>query len=261
MAEINTAVTFKPEIDGPSIPTYMMLTGDYLRKLYISKKYGTQIVTWVAAEIDPLCIPKEDMEALINTWTKEAETLYPGEGDHRVKLLDDDGNRIPIGSEVEFIIEENQTALPTCEASVPTCPDRVVVFQICNENSITDDNFDIYLNTVYIGAVDLSAMAQVGSVFIASTDPTLTITSSDFACPIPGMVVYFFDPSLLQISNTIEMRNTQDNGAGNAGTVGIRNYLLTGTDLSAPCIIADLIYGPPNGEDAILNFSYTQCCP
>lgn len=261
MAEINTAVTFKPEIDGPSIPTYMMLTGDYLRKLYISKKYGTQIVTWVAAEIDPLCIPKEDMEALINAWTKEAETLYPGEGDHRVKLLDDDGNRIPIGSEVEFIIEENQTALPTCEVSVPTCPDRVVVFQICNENSVTDDNFDIYLNTVYIGAVDLSAMAQVGSVFIASTDPTLTITSSDFACPIPGMVVYFFDPSLLQINNTIEMRNTQDNGAGNAGTVGIRNYLLTGTDLSAPCIIADLVYGPPNGGDAILNFSYTQCCP
>ena len=261
MDETNITATFKPEIDGPSIPTYMMLSGEDLRKLYISKKYSTQIVDWVADGIDPLCVPKESMQALIDTWRKEAEILYPGEGDHRVRLLDDEGNRIPIGSDVEFIIEEYQVALPSCEEVVPTCLDRVVVLQICNENSITDDNFDIYLNNTYIGAVDLSAMAQVGSVFIASTDITLTISSSDFACPIPGMVVYFFDPALLQVTNTIEMRNTQDNGAGNAGTLGIRNYLLTGTDLSAPCIIADLVYGPNPGEDAILNFDYTQCCP
>jgi hypothetical protein len=261
MAEINTAVSFRPEIDGPSIPTYTMLTGDALRNLHISRKYGTQIVTWVADGVDPLCITKENMETLMESWTKEAESLYPGEGDHRVRLLDDEGNRIPIGSVVEFIVEEEQGALPTCELAVPTCPDRVVVFQICNENEVTDDNFNIYLNNTYIGAVDLSAMAQVGSVFIASNDESLTIVSADFACPVPGMVVYFFNPALLQTSNTIEMRNTQDNGAGNLGTVGIRNYLLTGTELSAPCVIADLSYGPPNGGDAILNFEYTECCP
>jgi len=104
-------------------------------------------------------------------------------------------------------------------------------------------------------------MAQVGSVFIASLDLSLTITSADFVCPILGMQVYRFDPVLLQTSNIIEMRNTQNNGNGNAGSVGIRNYLLTGSDLSAPCVIADLTYGPPNGGDATLNFDYLQCCP
>jgi hypothetical protein len=261
MAEINTAVSFRPEIDGPSIPTYMVLTGDYLRKLHISKKYGTQVVNWVAAGTDPLCVPEQEMADLLEQWTKEAESMYPGEGDHRVRLLDEEGNRIPIGSEVEFIIEEFQVGVESCETPVPTCPDRVVVFQICNENSVTDDNFDIFLNGTFIGAVDLSANAQVGSVFIASTNPALTITSSDFACPISGMQVYFFNPNLLQTSNTIEMRNTQDNGSGNQGTVGIRNYLLAGTSLSAPCVIADLAYSPPSGGDAILNFDYTECCP
>lgn len=115
MAEINTAVTFRPDIDGPSIPTYMMLTGDYLRKLHISKQYGTQIVNWVADGVDPLCVPAEDMEKYVQTWTKEAEAMYPGEGDHRVRLLDDEGNRIPIGSDVEFIIEEDQVEIPNCD--------------------------------------------------------------------------------------------------------------------------------------------------
>jgi hypothetical protein len=239
----------------------MVLTGDYLRKLHISKKYGTQVVNWVAAGTDPLCVPEQEMADLLEQWTKEAESMYPGEGDHRVRLLDEEGNRIPIGSEVEFIIEEFQVGVESCETPVPTCPDRVVVFQICNENSVTDDNFDIFLNGTFIGAVDLSANAQVGSVFIASTNPALTITSSDFACPISGMQVYFFNPNLLQTSNTIEMRNTQDNGSGNQGTVGIRNYLLAGTNLSAPCVIADLAYSPPSGGDAILNFDYTECCP
>ena len=57
------------------------------------------------------------------------------------------------------------------------------------------------------------------------------------------------------------MINTQDNGSGNAGTVGIRNYLLTDSDLNAPCVIADLNFSPPSGEDAILTFDYTECCP
>ena len=121
MADINSAVTFRPDIDGPSVPTYTILTGDYLRKLHISKQYGTQIVTWVAEGTDPLCVPIEDMEKLKETWVKQAESLYPGEGDHRVRLLDDEGNRIPIGSEVEHIIEEDQVALPDCVT--PECED------------------------------------------------------------------------------------------------------------------------------------------
>ena len=155
----------------------------------------------------------------------------------------------------------------TAEPEIPSCPDRRVVFQICNSNASRDDNFNIKLNGTQIGAVDLSTDAQVGSVFIADPTNTLTITGSDFDCPIPGMVVYYFDPALLQPSNTINMENTQDNGNGNYGTIGIRNYELitdpnTGlTSLADPCVIADLLYNPSNGQDFEVTFNYDACCP
>lgn len=144
--------------------------------------------------------------------------------------------------------------------AVPSCPDRRVAFQICNSNASRDDNFDIFLNGTYIGAVDLSTDAQVGSVFIADLNIAHVITSADFVCPIGSMQVYRFDPSLLSTTNTIFMQNTQNNGNGNAGTIGVRNYLLTGNNLSDPCTIADLSYGPPPGGNATLTFAYTSCC-
>jgi len=67
-----------------------------------------------------------------------------------------------------------------CAPPPPECLDRRVVFQICNSNSVIDDNFDIYLNGVYIGAVDLNFNAQVGSVFIADTNTAVALGSSDF---------------------------------------------------------------------------------
>lgn len=143
----------------------------------------------------------------------------------------------------------------------PDCPNRRVVFQICNENEEIDDNFDIYLNGIYIGAVDLNSNAQVGSVFIADLNPSITLASSDFACPIIDMVTYYFDPTILSSVNVIEMINTQNNGNNNLGTIGIRNYLLTGDSLSDPCVIDDLDYAGNSGLDFTLGFSYTECCP
>ena len=160
---------------------------------------------------------------------------------------------------VSFITEE--------DTAIPDCPNRRVVFQICNENSAIDDNFDIFLNGTFIGAVDLNSNAQVGSVFIADTNPSLTISASDFACPLGGMVQYNFAPSLLLPSNTIQMINTQSNGNGNAGTIGIRNYNIvtdstTGQQtLADPCVIADLNYSPANGQNWTVTFDYTACCP
>lgn len=261
MADYKTVPTFRPEIDGPTVPTFTIMTGVELRNLYVSRAYASQVVDWVSAGTPPNCVSSATLESLIEGWVTDAETLYSEEGDYRVRVLDSTGERVVIGSDVTFIIESEQLPVDPCGSTIPSCPDRVVVFQICNENAVTDDNFNIYLNNTYIGAVDLSAMAQVGSVFIASTDPSLTIVSDDFDCPIIDMIIYRFNPALLQTSNTIEMRNTQDNGAGNLGTVGIRNYLLTGTDLSAPCVIADLEYSPTNGGDATLTFDYTECCP
>lgn len=144
--------------------------------------------------------------------------------------------------------------------TIPSCPDRRVVIQICNSNSARDDNFDIYLNDNYIGAVNLNANEQIGSVFIADLNPSLTITSSDFVCPLTGMVTYRFDPAFLQANNVLEMRNTQNNDNGNLGSVGIRNYLLSGTSLSSPCVVADLQYSGASGTSFTFNFNYTACC-
>lgn len=148
-----------------------------------------------------------------------------------------------------------------CVPPPPECLDRRVVFQICNSNSVTDDNFDIYLNDVYIGAVDLSTNAQVGSVFIADLNPLVELGSSDFVCPLTSMVTYHFDPAIVLGANVLEMRNTQNNGNGNFGTVGVRNYLLTGTTLGSPCVIANLNYSGDSGLSFTFNFDYTQCCP
>jgi hypothetical protein len=261
MENQDIVASYRPEITGPTIPTFSIISGRKLREMYIVKKRETQIVTWLAASVVPSYVPKAQMDALLTQWNTEAKAIYPLDGNYRVRVLDEFGQRIPIGREVEFITDDEQVAVDPAAPQVPVCSDRVVVFQICNQNAITDDNFDIYLNDVYIGAVDLSANAQVGSVFIASTNPSLVITSADFACPTVGMQIYRFRSSLLKTSNVITMINTKNNGSGNAGTVGIRNYFLSGSNLSAPCVIADLNFSPANGESTTLNFNYTQCCP
>lgn len=151
-------------------------------------------------------------------------------------------------------------AIGICVPPAPECDDRTVVFQICNSNAQKDDNFDIYLNDVYIGAVDLNFNAQVGSVFIADLNTSVQITEPDFVCPLSGMVVYHFNPAILQGVNVLEMRNTQNNGNGNFGTIGMRNYLLDGTDLISPCVVTNLEYSGSSGASFTFNFDYTNCC-
>jgi hypothetical protein len=145
MNELNTTATFKPEIDGPCVPTFIVLTGDYLRKLYISKQYQTQIIIWVADDIDPLSIKKDAMALLMATWQSEAESLYPGEGDYRVRLLDEEGERIAIGSDVEFIIEELQTAPLECETYIWSLLDLDPSLRVSAEGE------DCEGNTILIG--------------------------------------------------------------------------------------------------------------
>ena len=145
---------------------------------------------------------------------------------------------------------------------IPTeaCPGRRLVFQICNSNAYADDNFDIYLNGTYIGAANLSQDALVGSVFIADLNPAVTVLAGDFACPMNLMVTYRFDPGLLLENNVLEMRNTYNNMSGNYGSIGVRNYGLSGNSLSNPCFITNLFYNGNDGDSFTLNFSYQQCC-
>lgn len=140
------------------------------------------------------------------------------------------------------------------------CPEKVVVFQICNSNKIIDDNFEIQLNGVVIGNVDLNADALIGSIFIASPNTNLTIINPDFICPLSAMVTYFFNESIIIDGiNTIYMRNTQSNGRGNAGTIGVRVYDVVGNTLSNPIIVSNVPYSPPGGQDFTTTFVFT--CP
>lgn len=151
---------------------------------------------------------------------------------------------------------------PTEVPTAPTCPDRALVFQVCNSNSAKDDNFNLYLNNNFIGLLDLSQNAQVGGVFIATTNASADLVSGDFACPLTLMVTNRFNPSFLVYgTNVLEMRNAQNNGNGNYGTVSVRNYLVDGNDLSSPCVVADMIFSPASGSSTTLSFDYTACCP
>lgn len=152
---------------------------------------------------------------------------------------------------------------PTEVPPAPTCPDRALVLQICNSNSITDDNFEIYLNDNYIGFLDLEEMyVQNGSIFIATTNENLSLVSADFVCPLTLMETYRFNPSFLNYGeNKLEMRNVKNNGYGNLGSIGVRNYIIDGDTLSNPCVVTDLEYGPRGGESQTIYFDYTACCP
>lgn len=151
---------------------------------------------------------------------------------------------------------------PDTPSAAPTCPDRALVFQICNSNSAKDDNFDVYLNNNYIGFLDLNSNAQVGSIFIATTNASADLVSGDFVCPLTLMDTYRFDPSfVLYGTNTLELRNVQNNANGNYGVIGVRNYLVDGDDLSTPCVVANLEYSGASGSDFTLTFDYTACCP
>jgi hypothetical protein len=141
------------------------------------------------------------------------------------------------------------------------CPDRELVFQVCNSNKAIDDNFDVFLNDQFIGQLDLSVNDNVGAVFIASLDPDLIITDPDFSCPISKMKVYRFDPEIVRFGeNILVMKNTKNNRNNNEGSIEIRNYLRQGINLVEPCKVTDLGYMMASGADFRVIFNYTRCC-
>ena len=169
----------------------------------------------------------------------------------------------PVGTTIIRVVSTSEDCNEYVEETVddvPICQDKVVVFQVCNSNALVDDNFDVFLNGVLIGNLDLQQPAQVGSVFIGSTS-TLTIGTSDFTCPLNLMQEFFFDPALISTTNVIDMVNTQNNGNNNAGTFAIRNYELTGTVLSNACIVKNANFEGVSGDSFQFDWNYTQCCP
>tara|TARA_R100000935_G_scaffold27742_3_gene47984 strand:+ start:4020 stop:8858 length:4839 start_codon:yes stop_codon:yes gene_type:complete len=170
--------------------------------------------------------------------------------------------RVSTAIELCYDASSSTSSCCDCGTDAPTCPDRTLVFQVCNSNSAKDDNFDVYLNNNYIGALDLNSNTQAGSVFIASNNASSTIVTSDFVCPLNLMVTYRFNPNfVVGGANTLELRNTQSNNNGNFGSIGLRNYLTTGNNLTSPCVVTDLVYSGSTGQSFNISFNYTECCP
>jgi hypothetical protein len=143
----------------------------------------------------------------------------------------------------------------------PYCPDREIVFQVCNSNRAKDDDFQVYLNDIPIGYLNLGFDDQVGSVFIASKNRNLKVKEPDFVCPLSKMKVYYFDPDIVKYgTNVIVLKNIKRNNNGNKGTISIRNYKVSGEELIAPCRIADLNYQGKDGKSFSTNFYLTECC-
>ncbi len=147
------------------------------------------------------------------------------------------------------------------DSTAVDCPDRILAFQVCNSNSSRDDDFDVLLNGVKIGELNLNTDAKVGSVFLATTNRSISIERADFTCPISSMKIYYFDPSIIRYgTNILFLKNIKNNGNSNAGSIEIRNYLLKDNKLVDPCRVKDLPFRFNSGLDFKTVFEYTKCC-
>ena len=226
-------------------------------------KYLVSNVNYEEADINTL-IPLLNTATPItnvgsNTYSAPFTYNNPSNDDYLYLVWD---YRVATAIELCYDASSSADSCCSCGTDAPVCPGRTLVFQVCNSNSQRDDNFDVYLNNNYIGALDLDSNTQAGSVFIASSNASSAVISSDFVCPLTLMVTYHFDPNfVIGGANTLELRNTQSNNNGNYGSIGLRNYLTTGNNLDSPCIVDDLIYSGSTGQSFTLSFNYTECCP
>lgn len=224
-------------------PEVYILSGDELRRTKVMNLrreflniHGEDYLTENCAEAS----------TLFAGWEAAANASYPTNGNYKIDSTTL-ANLGPVTEEVEFI-------------EVPTCPTSTLVIQVCNSNALMDDNFDVVLNGTTIGTLDLSTNAQVGSVFLANLDPFLNVTSPDFACPMTLMVTFRYSPSIVKVrGNVLQMVNTQNNGNGNLGSIGIRHYEISGEELINPCVVADLNYSGGSGDSFEFTFDYRNC--
>jgi hypothetical protein len=165
------------------------------------------------------------------------------------------------------------------DCSILECPNRTIVIQICNSNSIPDDDFKVYLNGTYLGDItSLGTNSCTGAFFIADSSATLDPKDSDLLCDSGGKcsvsssaIIRFSKNLLIRGKNIVAMENIKDNGRGNGGTWQVRNYLNTNGKLTCPCNVANFSFSggeganfpdpfDPKGASAP-NFQFNECCP
>ena len=170
------------------------------------------------------------------------------------------------------------TDYPTAPGICNESPDRVIVIQICNNNGIQDDNFDLSLNGTNIGNVDLNSANRVGVILIGSPNTSLYLGENPFQCDITGMPVIYFDPTLLAyggspvpLQNNLTMTTTQDNAFCSHGIVQIRSFLAVGSELTDNCYIRRDDYRGCNNDPIEILWMFSSvgvgnaekviCCP
>ena len=156
------------------------------------------------------------------------------------------------------------------------CATEAVIY-ICNSNHITDDNFDVFLNGSNIGSISLIANSETtctdqdapGGWW--STDPDVipqnigNSTTDCFGnnlpsdplwdCCVDGLVTFTLTKSLLtEGANTIHMQNTNDNGFGNFGRVGVFKVASSGYICEH---VVDEYYSAGHGQSFDINFNWT----
>lgn len=158
---------------------------------------------------------------------------------------------------VQFPVIED---VPEPDENVVYCPDRVLVFQVCNSNGVRDDLFNVFVNGTSIGRLDLTRNEYISTIFVG-TNEKVEILEKDFICPLELAEIIYFNSSLVHKgTNTIELRNVRT-VSDNKGTIGVRNYEVTSRGLTNPCRIADIEFKGGHGASFHKSFIYEQCCP
>ena len=95
-------LTFITENIPPA--TSFIQSGKSLRLSHVGRQEATLITEMLKRGDDPNKINEKDWEKRRESWKREAQIIYPDEGDYKVWLVDPETKKpIPLGEKVEFI--------------------------------------------------------------------------------------------------------------------------------------------------------------
>lgn len=84
--------------------TSFIQSGKSLRLSFVGRQEAALITEMLKKGNDPNKIDEKDWEKRRKNWKREAESVYPDEGDYKVWLIDPETKKpIPLGEKVEFI--------------------------------------------------------------------------------------------------------------------------------------------------------------
>ena len=197
-------------------------------------------------------------------WRHRLITNVPGAIPLDTLIRGGDSAAFPDTLRVMFPVDDEHSTTedgPGSDESVVYCPDRVLVFQVCNSNEDRDDLFEVFVNGSSIGTLDLTSDDPVSTIFIGTTGP-VTILEKDFVCPLEFAEIKYFNSSFVRKGhNIIELRNLRSVENGNKGTIGVRNYEVTPAGITNPCRVADILFHGSSGDTFNKSFVYEECCP